>query len=233
MSTEPARQNVSFPSAGSTAYGYLALPPAGHGPGVIVIQEWWGLTDHIKDVTDRFARAGFVALAPDLYGRTVAHDSDEALRLMSSLPTAKGVELLSGAVDHLLSLDETRGDSVGAVGFCMGGGFVLSLAAADRRVSAAVPFYGVNKEGVPDFTNLKAKVQGHYGERDTSVTREALDEVKGAIETATGTAPELHLYPADHAFFNDGRPEVYDKESADKAWERTLGFLRAQLAPSV
>ena len=231
MSAETAPQNVAFPSAGTTAHGYLALPPAGHGPGVIVIQEWWGLTDHIKDVTDRFAQAGFVALAPDLYGRKVAHDAEEALRMMMDLPTAKGVELLSGAVDYLLSRDETDGGAVGTVGFCMGGGFVLSLAAADQRVSAAVPFYGVNKEGIPDFSQLKAQILGHYAERDGSVPPSSLQELKGAIESQSGVVPTFHLYPADHAFFNDAQPHFH-AESATKAWERTLAFLEARLAPA-
>lgn len=229
MVTEPAPHNVSFPSAGATAYGYLALPPAGRGPGVIVIQEWWGLTEHIKDIADRLAQEGFVALAPDLYGRVVAHDSDEALRLMTELPTAKGVELLSGAVDYLLSREETAGEGVGAVGFCMGGGFVLSLAAAERRVAAAAPFYGVNKEGIPDFSDLKAQVQGHYGELDPTVPPEALEDLRAAIETQSGISPEFHLYPAGHAFFNDERPEAYHEESARTAWTRTVDFLRANL----
>src|SRR3954470_19542767 len=111
----PARQNVTFPSGGTTAHGYLALPPSGHGPGVIVIQEWWGLTDHIADVADRLAAEGFVALAPDLYGGRVAHDAQEARRMMQELPVSRAVELLSGAVDHLLSLPGVTSQSVGAV----------------------------------------------------------------------------------------------------------------------
>jgi carboxymethylenebutenolidase len=229
MATEPAPHNVTFPSAGSTAHGYLALPTAGHGPGIIVIQEWWGLTDHIKDIADRFAQAGFVALAPDLYGRKVAHDSEEALRLMLELPTERGVDLLSGAVDFLLSRAETDGDRVGSVGFCMGGGFVLSLAAKDQRVAAAVPFYGVNKEGVPDFSQLKAEILGHYGEFDDTVPLPALEEVEAAITSQSGTVPTFHVYPAGHAFFNDARPEAYHAESAALAWDRTLEFLRANL----
>lgn len=117
----PAHQNVTFPSTGTTAHGYLALPPSGRGPGVIVIQEWWGLTDHIANVADRLAAEGFVALAPDLYGGNVAHESEEAFRMMKELPVSRGVELLSGAVDHLLGLPEVTSDTVGAVGFCMGG----------------------------------------------------------------------------------------------------------------
>ncbi|MEW1722866.1 dienelactone hydrolase family protein [Streptomyces sp. NPDC093109] len=222
-------QNVTFPSAGSTAHGYLAVPPAGHGPGVIVIQEWWGLTTHIKEIADRLAQAGFVALAPDLYGGEVAHDAEEALRMMLELPTPRAVELLSGAVDYLLTREETDGDRIGSVGFCMGGGFVLSQAAHDQRVAAAVPFYGVNKEGVPDFSGLKAQILGHYGETDESVPPASLEELREAIVAQSGITPTLHLYPAGHAFFNDARPEAYHADSATLAWQRTLDFLRTTL----
>ncbi|WUL57110.1 dienelactone hydrolase family protein [Streptomyces sp. NBC_00344] len=229
MSAQHARQNLSFPSAEGTAYGYLALPDSGSGPGVIVIQEWWGLTDHIADVADRFARAGFVALAPDLYGGRTAHDSDEAARMMSELPTGHAVELLSGAVTQLLARDEVTGSQVGAVGFCMGGGFVLTLAAHDPKVGAAVPFYGVIPGPLPDFSGLRAEVLGHYGERDTTVPPESLDELRSAIERQSGTVPVFHLYPAGHAFFNDRRPEAHDAGAAALAWDRTLSFLHTAL----
>ncbi|MEU1042606.1 dienelactone hydrolase family protein [Streptomyces sp. NPDC005551] len=225
----PARQNVTFPSAGSTAHGYLALPPSGQGPGVIVIQEWWGLTNHIADVADRLAQEGFVALAPDLYGGNVAHESDEALRMMQDLPVARGVELLSGAVDHLLGLPEVTSDTVGAVGFCMGGGFVIYLAAADRRIGAAVPFYGVIQGDLPDFSALAAQVQGHYGELDTSIPLEKLDELRAAVQQQSGITPDLRVYPAQHAFFNDGRPEVHDPKASAQAWQSTVAFLHDQL----
>ncbi|MCT9075859.1 dienelactone hydrolase family protein [Streptomyces fulvoviolaceus] len=224
----PAHQNVTFPSGGTTAHGYLALPPSGSGPGVIVIQEWWGLTDHIADVADRLAQEGFVALAPDLYGGNVAHESEEALRMLQALPVSRGVELLSGAVNHLLSLPEVTSDTVGAVGFCMGGGFVLYLAAADPRVSAAVPFYGVIQGELPDFSGLKAQVLGHYGELDQSIPVESIDSLGKAIKEQSGITADLRLYPADHAFFNDGRP-VYDAESAALAWQSTVPFLHEQL----
>ncbi|MET7697669.1 MULTISPECIES: dienelactone hydrolase family protein [unclassified Streptomyces] len=225
----PAHQNVTFPSAGATAHGYLALPPSGQGPGVIVIQEWWGLTDHIADVADRLAQEGFVALAPDLYGGNVAHDSAEALRMMGELPVARGVELLSGAVDHLLGLPEVTSETVGSVGFCMGGGFVIYLAAADARVTAAAPFYGVIQGELPDFSGLKAQIQGHYGELDTTIPVEQLEKLSQAIQQQSGITADLRLYPAHHAFFNDGRPEVYDPESAAQAWQSTVAFLHAQL----
>jgi carboxymethylenebutenolidase len=224
----PAHQNVTFPSAGGTAHGYLALPPTGRGPGVIVIQEWWGLTDHIANVADRLAAQGFVTLAPDLYGGNVAHDSDEALRMMKALPVSHGVELLSGAVDHLLGMPEITSDTVGSVGFCMGGGFVLYQAAADPRVSAAVPFYGVIQGDLPDFSGLKAQILGHYGERDTSIPKERLAELSEAVQEA-GIVPYLRMYPAGHAFFNDGRPDTYAPGPALQAWESTVEFLHEQL----
>ncbi|MFJ8822683.1 dienelactone hydrolase family protein [Streptomyces sp. NPDC102467] len=225
----PAHQNVTFDSNGTPAHGYLALPPAGSGPGVIVIQEWWGLTDHIADVTDRLAAEGFVALAPDLYGGNVAHDSGEAFRMMQDLPVERGVELLSGAVGHLLALPEVTSETVGAVGFCMGGGFVLYLAAQDPRVGAAVPFYGVIQGELPDFSHLKAEILGHYGERDEAIPVATLDGLRKAIKDQSGIDADFRVYPADHAFFNDGRPEVYDKDSSEKAWTATLNFLKSNL----
>jgi carboxymethylenebutenolidase len=228
VSSHPAQQNVTFPSAGSTAHGYLALPPAGHGPGIIVIQEWWGLTDHIADITERFAKAGFVALAPDLYGGRVAHDAAEASRMMSELPTERGAQLLSGAVDFLLSQEEVTSNGVGTVGFCMGGGFVIALAARDPRVVAAVPFYGVIPGALPDFTGLKAQVLGHYGESDETVPAKSLEQLRTAIEQQSGIVPTFHLYPAGHAFFNDGR-DTYHASSAESAWDRTLDFLESHL----
>ncbi|MET8472339.1 dienelactone hydrolase family protein [Streptomyces sp. NPDC006422] len=227
----PAHQNITFESGGGTAHGYLALPTSGQGPGVIVIQEWWGLTDHIADVADRLAAEGFVALAPDLYGGNVAHDSQEAFRMMRELPVERGVELLSGAVDCLLALPQVTTDTVGAVGFCMGGGFVLHLAAEDPRVSAAVPFYGVIQGAVPDFSRLKARVLGHYGERDEAIPPATLDGLRATIEAQSGITPDFRMYPADHAFFNDGRPEVYDETASRAAWASTVDFLKSALAP--
>ncbi|HBF79808.1 MAG TPA: carboxymethylenebutenolidase [Streptomyces sp.] len=226
----PAHQNVTFPSSAATAHGYLALPPAGRGPGVIVIQEWWGLTDHIADVTRRLAEEGFVALAPDLYGGNVAHDSQEALRLMRDLPVRRGVELLSGAVDYLLNRPEVTSDSVGAVGFCMGGGFVLYLAAAEPRVSAAVPFYGVVQGDLPDFSGLRAEILGHYGERDESIPLESLGELRQKIKEQSGIDADLRTYPAGHAFFNDGRPEAHDPQASAAAWSSTVEFLHRRLS---
>lgn len=224
------RQNVTFPSNGAQAHGYLALPAGGRGPGLIVIQEWWGLTDHIADLTDRFAREGFVALAPDLYGGRTTHDAEEAGRLMQELPVDKATRDLRGAVDYLLGHEAVTGDKVGAVGFCMGGGFVLSLAAqAGDKLAAAVPFYGVLQDE-PDWSGVAAAVQGHYGERDDFVPPDAARAQCEAIGAATGRQPEVHFYPAGHAFLNDENLlGTYDPEQARLAWGRAVGFLHGAL----
>jgi carboxymethylenebutenolidase len=228
---ENPNQNVSFPSNGDTAYGYLALPPSGSGPGLIVIQEWWGLTSHVKDVTDRFAAEGFVALAPDLFGGATTHDADEAGRLMGELPVASAARDLAGAVDLLLGHDAVTSTAVGAVGFCMGGGFVLVLAAQQGdRIGAAVPFYGVLKEDYPSFAGLTAPLLGHFGEQDAFVEPSAVRALASRIEAESGVRPDFRFYPAGHAFFNDENLiGTYDKEQADIAWQRTLSFLHEHL----
>ena len=168
MTEQTPYQNVTFPSNGGTAHGYLAVPESGSGPGLIVIQEWWGLTDHIADVSNRFAREGFVVLAPDLFGGRTTHDEEEASNLMGQLDPAKAVQELSGAVDYLLAQPSVTGDAVGVVGFCMGGGFVLHLAArAGGKVAAAVVFYGFIQGD--DFSGIQAPVQAHFGEQDQMI----------------------------------------------------------------
>ncbi|MBO0731871.1 MAG: dienelactone hydrolase family protein [Acidimicrobiaceae bacterium] len=224
-----ARQNVTFPSNSHEAHGYLATPPSGRGPGVIVIQEWWGLTPHIADIADRLAAAGFVALAPDLYGGTVAHDADEAGRLMQQLPVEQASRDLSGAVDYLLGREDTTGDRVGAVGFCMGGGFVLTLALqrADH-VGAAVAFYPVG-HNPSDFSGLKAGVQVHFGADDAFFPTDQAEALSGAIRAA-GTATEFHTYPAGHAFLNhENLLGTYDADHAKVAFDRAVEFLRRHL----
>ncbi|MFB0836169.1 dienelactone hydrolase family protein [Arthrobacter halodurans] len=231
MAEKTPHQNTTFDSHGTEAHGYLALPPAGRGPGVIVIQEWWGLTDHIRDVADRLAAEGFVALAPDLYGGWITHDGDEAGQMMSRLPAEEGARLLGGAVDHLLSLDETTGDAVGAIGFCMGGGFVLALAAQQGdKVAAAVPFYGVG-QAVPDsYTGVTAAIQGHYGELDDFYPADRAREQEEQIRRESGADVVFHYYDAPHAFHNDDNPQGnYRPEAAKLAWERSVAFLRERL----
>lgn len=224
-------QNVTFPSGGRTAHGYLALPESGAGPGVVVIQEWWGLTSHIADITNRLAAEGFVALAPDLYGGSTTHDPDEAGRLMRELPVDQAAADLGGAVDFLLEHEAVVGRKVGAVGFCMGGGFVLVLAAQQGdKIGAAVPFYGVLGEDYPSFANLSAPMLGHFGERDEMAPPDAVKALADRIEAEAGHRPDFRIYPAGHAFFNDeDHLGTYDPEQARIAWNETINFLRANL----
>lgn len=239
MASKTPHQNVMFDlptkDAGQdgdrTGHGYLALPAAGKGPGVIVIQEWWGLVDHIKDVCDRLADLGFVALAPDLYGGWIAHDGDEAGEMMQNLPAEEGARQLAGAVDWLLARDEVTSQTVGAIGFCMGGGFVLALAAQQGdKVSAAVPFYGVG-QGVPgDFSGVTAAVQGHYAEQDDSFPVEDARQQEQQIREESGADVEYFYYDAPHAFHNDENPQGnYRPEAAALAWDRAVSFLKEKV----
>lgn len=228
---ENPRQNVTFSSNGGQAHGYLALPESGSGPGVIVIEEWWGLDDHIADICDRLAREGFVALAPDMFGGRVTHDSDEAGRMMQQLPVEKASKDLGGAVDYLLALDAVTSNSLGAVGFCMGGGFVLMLAAQQgHKIGAAVTFYGVG-QGIPDsFAAITAPVQGHYAELDTFYPVDQARAQETQMRQETQSTVEFFYYPAGHAFHNDkDRLGTYDEESARLAWSRTVEFLHEHI----
>ncbi len=231
MADQTPHQNVEFPSNSHTAHGYLAVPDSGSGPGLIVIQEWWGLTDHIADICDRFAQQGYVALAPDLYGGRTTHDADEAGQMMSSLPEADAARDLGGAVDFLLGHDAVTGDKVGAVGYCMGGGFVIQLAAQQGdRIGAAIPYYGV-LQSQPDFSAITAPVLGHYAETDDFAPPTKALAMGAAIREAGGTAA-INVYGGTgHAFFNDeDRLGTYDPDAAAISWSRTLAFLSATLS---
>jgi carboxymethylenebutenolidase len=230
--TEPnPRQNVTFASNGGQAHGYLAKPASGSGPGLIVIQEWWGLDDHIAGLVDRFAGAGFVALAPDLFGGKVAHDADTAGNYMQELPAEQATRDLAGAVDFLLQDKDVTSSKIGAVGFCMGGGFVLQLAAQQGdKIGAAVPFYGVG-QGVPDqYRGITAPVQGHYAENDNFYPVDKAREQEQQIREQSQNEVTFFYYPAGHAFHNDtDKMGTYDPESAKQAWERSVEFLHANL----
>jgi carboxymethylenebutenolidase len=218
---------VEFKSNGGTCTGYLA---GTSGPGVIVIQEWWGLVPHITDIADRFAAEGFVALAPDMYHGEVTDEPDLAGKLLMSMNLATAGKDLSGAVDLLQ--ERTGRTKVGVTGFCMGGG--LALMAACLRpdaIAAAAPFYGgMRPDTVIEWDNLDAVVEGHYAATDRGTAApEAVKELEATLR-AKGKNAMFHIYPGtQHAFFNDTRPEVYDAAVAKTAWDRTLALFRANL----
>jgi carboxymethylenebutenolidase len=221
---------IEFPSNGSSDQGYLAEPTSGSGPGVVVIQEWWGLVPHIKEVGDRFAAAGFWALAPDLYRGTQVSEPDEAGKAMMALKLDRAARDMSGAVDELRR--RSGHDTIGVVGFCMGGGLALVLATQrPDAIAACVPFYGVIPwpEAQPDYSQMRAHVLAHIAERDDFFGPAAAAALEAQLKDL-GLDVEFHVYPgADHAFYNDTRPEVYDAAASSLAWQRTIDFLHAHL----
>src|SRR5580704_11667226 len=223
-------QNVTFASNGDEAFGYLALPASGSGPGLIVIQEWWGLTTHMAHIADRLAGEGYVALAPDLYGGATTHDESEALQLLLELPVDRAARDLRGAVDYLLSRHEVVGETVGVVGFCMGGSFALQLAVQEGgKISAAVAFYPVGY--MPDdYAGLEAPVLIQIADGDEINPPTLAEELNEKISAATRRKPEIDHYPAGHAFLNEENLlGTFDAEQARIAWDRTVAFLGAHL----
>jgi len=218
---------VEFPSNGHTTKGYLATPAAGKGPGVLVIQEWWGLVGHIRSVCDRFAAAGLSALAPDLYHGKTASEPDEAGKLFMALNIAQAEKDLAGAAKYLA--DHSSTSKLGAVGFCMGGQLALFAGCINASVGAVVDFYGIHPNVKPDYARLSGAVLGLFAEKDTFVTPQTARDVEAAIKKA-GKPVEIHIYPGvDHAFFNDERADVYNKPAAEDAWRRTLDLFRKNL----
>lgn len=221
---------VQLQSNGKQSSGYLALPRV-PGPAVVVIQEWWGLVPHIKSVTDRFADEGFVALAPDLYHGQSTKSPDEAGKLMMSMRIDEAEKDLRGAVQVLMKHPQTSSSHVGTVGFCMGGALSLFAASKNPEVGACVIFYGGHPNVKPDLPSLKAPVLGLYAEKDGFVTPDSVRALEKNLKDL-GKRVEMHIYPdADHAFFNDERPQVYNEAAARDAWNRTIKFFKAELKP--
>ena len=222
---------VEFACDGRKTKGHLAVPKSGRGPGVIVMQEWWGLVPHIAGVANRLAAEGFVALAPDMYEGRTTTNPDEAGRLMMALDVPKVAQDLRGAIDFLRERPECSSNKVGTVGFCLGG--QLSLFAAcvhPDAVGACVDYYGVHPNVKADVTKLSAPVLGFFAEKDTFVNAQVVGDLDGRL-TAAGKDHEFRTYPGvNHAFFNDTRPEVYDAKAARDSWARTLAFFRRHLA---
>jgi carboxymethylenebutenolidase len=224
-----AGELIEFSSNGSTTPGYLTLPESGSGAALIVLQEWWGLVDHIKDVADRFAAEGFVALAPDLYHGESTSSPDDAGRLMMALDIDRAARDVSGAVQYLLGLGAVAPKKVGTVGFCMGGQLALAAACQSAEVAACVDFYGVHPNITLDFSGLRAPVLGLFAENDAFVSPEVAGKLEHDLNEA-GATTDFHIYPGvDHAFFNDTRPDVHDAGAANDAWRRSVEFFRAHL----
>jgi carboxymethylenebutenolidase len=226
-------QEVRFAGDGVAIRAYLAQPPGAAGtlPGVLIIHEWWGLNDHIMDLARRFARAGYAALAPDLYSRQgyqVTRDAQQAAKLMEGMSSQAALLDLNAATRFLKSRAGVDGQRLGVVGFCMGGTLALMMGIHNSDMKASVGFYG-KVAPLETLARLGCPVLYHYGARDGWVTRKEIDVLQEGL-SKFGKPGVVHTYPdAEHAFFNDTRPEVYSSADAELAWDRTLAFLREHL----
>lgn len=202
--------------------------PAGSGkaPAILVIQEYWGVNDHIRSLVDRFAKEGFVALAPDLYHGKTTKDANEAAKLMQAFDWAGALADVGGALAYLEKHPRVNG-KVGITGFCMGGAVALVAGANLPALKAVVPFYGI-PDPKTDYAKLAAPVLGHYAKKDGHITPDRVSALEARLKEQAKKADIQH-YDAGHAFMNDTRPEAYDAASAKLAWTRTLAFLHAQL----
>ena len=228
-------ETISFPSNGSDASGYLVRPDGGSGPGVLVIQEWWGLDSGIKEMANRLGTAGFVALAPDLYhGELAAHDEmDKASELMNAMPPDRAARDMSGAIDYLAGLDGVTGSGIGVVGFCMGGmlSFLIAAARPDKVVAVA-PFYGFPPpEMEPDWSKLTATIRGHMAEHDDFFTPEGAKALEAKLK-GMGKDVSLTIHPGTgHAFMAPHNAlGTLNEEVASVIWPQVVEFLHDKLA---
>jgi carboxymethylenebutenolidase len=222
-------ERVEFPSNGHTCQGYFAAPASGKGPAIVVIQEWWGLVPHIEDLVDRFAKEGFLAIAPDLFHGKTTKSPDEAGKLLMELDADRAVKEIAGAGKYLLSRPECTSQSFGVIGFCMGGALAQYAASKYRDIGAAVSFYGGFKKVDINWADMSAPLLLIYGANDKGVPAEQGRQLEQQLKQL-GKNVHLVVYPnADHAFFNDTRKEVYNPTAAQDAWRKTLDFFRKHI----
>jgi carboxymethylenebutenolidase len=223
-------KRVPFQSRkGDPISGELAEPAGdAKAPGVVLVQEWWGVNDHVRSLATRLADEGFLVVAPDLYHGKVTKDADEALRLMTALDTLTAVDEIAGAAAFLKA--HPRGNGKAAViGFCLGGALSFAAACHVEGLSAVVPFYGLPAADKVDFGKVTAPIMAHFARSDDWATVAKAEEIKKKLDDR-GHPIELHVYDAQHAFMNDTRPEVYDERNAKLAWDRSVAFLKKHLA---
>ncbi len=212
---------------GKEAHGYLANAARGNAPGVVVIQEWWGLQDQIKGMCDRFALAGFDALAPDLYQGVVVpyHDTDAANKQMTSLDFMDATtQTVRGAVQYLAR----NGAKVGLTGFCMGGAVTIIGATKIPELAAGVVFYGIPPEAAAKPADVRIPLQAHFANKDDWCTPQTVDAFETAMKAAAKPL-EIYRYDVDHGFANEQRMAVHDRVSSELAWGRATAFFQKHL----
>jgi len=213
-------ERVKIPSSTGDLSGVLVAPAGdAKAPGVVVVQEWWGINEQIQAVARRWAEAGFVALVPDLYHGKLAKTDDEAGRMMNALDFGKAVQEIGAATAFLCAHPRCTG-KVAVNGYCMGGALTFATAVNVRGLAAVVPYYGL--PGDLDWSKIDAPVQAHFATIDDWATVAGAQKIKAAVKVPM----ELHVYEAQHAFANERRPEVHDAAATKLAWERTLAFIR-------
>ena len=225
MKTETLNVNTS---RGATI-AHVASPDTDTAAAVILIHEWWGINDHIRDIAGRYAKEGFLCLAPDLFRGKVATNTDEASKLMNDLAIEDGLETIREAMAEAKLAYKVQ--KIGINGYCMGGTFALRAACEIDELAAAAPFYGdIPPEDV--LKNLKAPTLFIAGKRDNWINADKVNALKEAAKKYD-LPVEVVVYDADHAFFNNTRPEVYDPEAAADAWKRVLDLFKKHLAVAV
>ena len=223
-------ETVSFKSGDETATGYLAVPDsAGRHPALVVIQEWWGLNDWVKEQARKFAEEGYVALAPDLYRGKVATDPATAHELSRGLPQDRAVRDLKAAFDFLSARSDVNKDKIGSVGWCMGGGLSLQLAVHEPRLAACVVNYGALPTDTEDIRRIQAPILGNFGADDRGISPASVQAFEKAMKAA-GKSIDAKIYEgAGHAFENPNNQAGYRAEAAADAWQRMVEFFNTKL----
>jgi carboxymethylenebutenolidase len=225
-------ENIEFLSNGEQVPGYVARPDGDEQyPAVVVLQEWWGLNDHIREVVRRFAGEGFVALAPDLYRGRVVSEPDEARKLAMALERPQAVKDIQGAVNYLAAQPYVVPKAVGVVGFCMGGGLAAWMALEGQGIGAVGVFYGRADFNDDNTHRVSAPILGLFGEADGGIPVETVRANEAMLKKYNKPCEFVIYADAPHAFFNDERPAAYRPQAAADAWARTLTWLRTYLKP--
>ncbi len=225
-------KTVSYPSGSETVSGYLAAPAGSvKKPGLVVIQEWWGLNDFIKRKADEFSRQGYVALAVDLYRGKVTADSDTARQLMRGMPEDRAMRDLQAAVAYLRSRSDVDGKRIGSIGWCMGGGYSLALALAEPTLAGSVIYYGRLVTDDAKISRLNVPLLGNFGGKDQGIPPESVREFKRRAKAASRSV-DFKIYPeAGHAFASSSDPKVFRADDAKDADARADAFLARVLKP--
>jgi carboxymethylenebutenolidase len=223
---------IDIPSGQRGLTGYLAVPDSGRGPGVVVIQEWWGIVPHIRSVADRLAAAGFVALAPDLFRGEHTTEPDEAAKLMMGLRVGAAADDIAASADQLMRSGLLTSAQVGCVGFCMGGGLALLAPTVSPHIDCTAAFYPAMPW--PDYHPAWGQYSGkealvHQCEADLPSTGDDIARYAEEIAAHGGIAVVETYAGTQHAFFNDDRPEVHDAAASALSWERTVSLLHRRL----